>query len=316
MARPLRIQYPGAFYHITSRGNEKRPIFNSRRDREKLLSFFSGAAARYGVSIHCYCLMENHYHLLLEITEENLSQALHLINGGYTTYFNRVYDRSGHLFQGRYRAILVERDEYASVLSRYIHLNPVRAGISRSPGKYPWSSYSAYLDPMQKPAWLNTSLVLGYFGAREGEARKKYREFVEEGGKRQDSDPLHGVVSGVLLGSERFVEWIRNDVIKGAYRGRDVPALRQLGTRLSVEKVKGEVKKQLGAHRWLRDVSIYFCHRYTGETLRKIGEEFGGMGESAVSQAIGRLVRRMKEDRRLEKEVLRMEQEIEGLSRV
>ena len=313
MARPLRIQYVGAFYHITSRGNERRSIFKNRRDREKLLSFFSEAVARFGVSIHCYCLMENHYHLLLEISELNLSQALHLINAGYTTYFNRVYNRSGHLFQGRYRAILVERDQYASVLSRYIHLNPVRAGIAKSPENYPWSSYGGYLNPKEKPVWLKTSLILGYFGGSVGQAKRKYREFVEDTSREAVSDPLSGVTSGVILGSESFIEWIRDHVIKGKQVDRDLPSLRQLQARLSVNQVKDMVEHSLECQRWLRDVCIYYCHRYTGETLKRIGEMFGGMGESAVSQAIRRLNQRMSEDKRLEKEVLKLEQKIVGL---
>ena len=257
--------------------------------------------------------MENHYQLLLEISELNLSQALHLINAGYTTYFNRVYNRSGHLFQGRYRAILVERDQYASVLSRYIHLNPVRAGIAKSPENYPWSSYGGYLNPKEKPVWLKTSLILGYFGGSVGQAKRKYREFVEDTSREAVSDPLSGVTSGVILGSESFIEWIRDHVIKGKQVDRDLPSLRQLQARLSVNQVKDMVEHSLECQRWLRDVCIYYCHRYTGETLKRIGEMFGGMGESAVSQAIRRLNQRMSEDKRLEKEVLKLEQKIVGL---
>jgi hypothetical protein len=260
--------------------------------------------------------MENHYHLLLEIAKENLPQAMHLINGGYTTYFNRIHNRSGHLFQGRYRAILVEKDRYALALSRYIHLNPYRAGISKRPEKYPWSSYLGYLVPQKKPAWLVTDLILGYLGGREGLTRKKYMEFVADQVEGKHPDPLREVVPGVILGSESFVDWIKRKVIKGSQRDRDLPALRQLRAVPSVEQVKGMVESSLGSHRWLRDVSIYFCHRHTGEMLRTIGKMFGGMGESAVSQAIRRLVRRMSEDRKLKNEVRQVEQAIENLSRV
>lgn len=317
MARPLRIQYAGAFYHITSRGNERRPIFSSIRDREKLLSFFSEAALRYGVRIHTHCLMKNHYHLLLETSEPNLSQAMHFINGGYTTYYNRAYCRSGHLLQGRYRAILVEKDLYASTLSRYIHLNPVRAGLSKKPEGYRWSSYLGYLNPKEKPSWLETSLILGYFSSKEERAKRKYKRFVEEGMKREVSDPLEGVISGVLLGSESFIDWVRTNLIRGVKGDRDLPVLRQLRPRLSLEEVEKEIKGFLGeSHRWLRDVSLFLCHRYTAGTLRRIGEFHGGMGESAVSQAIGRLVWRMERDRRLEKEVSKIEMDLRELSSV
>ncbi len=132
MARPLRIIYPGAFYHVTSRGNEQRDVFKSRRDREKFLLYLESATVRYGAVIHAYCLMSNHYHLLLETPEGNLSQIMRHINGAYTTYFNIKRKRAGHLFQGRYKAILVEADAYAKELSRYMHLNPVRGEIGVS----------------------------------------------------------------------------------------------------------------------------------------------------------------------------------------
>ncbi len=133
MARPLRIEYAGAFYHITSTGNERKDIFNNERDFERFLTYLETAVQRYKAVIHVYCLMSNHYHLLLETPMGNLSQIIRHINGAYTTYYNTKWQRAGHLFQGRYKAILVEADEYAGELSRYIHLNPVRAGITDRP---------------------------------------------------------------------------------------------------------------------------------------------------------------------------------------
>src|SRR6266571_2903399 len=129
MARPLRITYPGAFYHVTSRGNERKDVFKSQRDREKFLEYLASATERYDAIIHVFCLLSNHYHILIETPAGNLSQIMRHINGAYTTYFNVKRKRSGHLFQGRYKAILVEADENATELSRYIHLNPVKVGI-------------------------------------------------------------------------------------------------------------------------------------------------------------------------------------------
>jgi putative transposase len=151
MARPLRITFPGAFYHITSRGNERKSVFKSKRDREKFLGYLESATQRYGAVIHAYCLMDNHYHLLLETPSGNLPQIMRHINGAYTTYFNVKRDRPGHLFQGRYKAILVESDQYAKELSRYIHLNPVRAKMSEMPEAYDWSSYNYYIGRKKAP---------------------------------------------------------------------------------------------------------------------------------------------------------------------
>ena len=141
MARPLRIEYPGAFYHVTSRGNEQKDIFKSDFDREKFLSYLVSASERYGAEIHAYCLMTNHYHMMLETPLGNLSQIMKHINSSYTSYFNIKHKRVGHLLQGRYKAILVQADAYAAELSRYIHLNPVRAGMVKFPEDYRWTSY-------------------------------------------------------------------------------------------------------------------------------------------------------------------------------
>ena len=138
MARPLRITYPGAFYHVTSRGNERKNVFKSKRDRVKFLEYLDSATKRYDAVIHAFCLMDNHYHLLLETPSGNLPQIMRHTNGAYTTYFNVKRERSGHLFQGRYKAILVDMDEYAKELSRYIHLNPVRAKMVKTPEEYEW----------------------------------------------------------------------------------------------------------------------------------------------------------------------------------
>ena len=137
MGRPIRVEYPGALYHITSRGNEKREIFLAEEDRKKFLSILRDYHERFGILVHAYVLLDNHYHLILETPRANLLKVMHGINAGYTGYFNRKYRRAGHLLRGRYRAILVDKDEYLVVLSRYVHLNPVRAGLVRVPRSMP-----------------------------------------------------------------------------------------------------------------------------------------------------------------------------------
>ena len=145
MARPLRIEYKGAFYHITARGNERKRIFFSKADYEKFKDYLGKAQDKYGYLLHCYMLMTNHYHMLIETPNPNMSKLMHYLNGSYTGYINRRRKRSGHLFQGRYKAILVDADSYFLELSRYIHLNPVRANIVSNPEDCPYSSYSTYI---------------------------------------------------------------------------------------------------------------------------------------------------------------------------
>ncbi len=155
MARPLRIEYDGALYHITSRGNERKDIYHSTGDKEKFLEIVEEAYKRFKVVIYAYCLMTNHYHLLMETPKANLSRCMQYINSVYTTHFNRKRKRSGHLFQGRYKGFLVEEVSYLTKLSRYIHLNPIRANMAKSPEDFEWSSYRYYVNEKdQKPIFL------------------------------------------------------------------------------------------------------------------------------------------------------------------
>jgi REP element-mobilizing transposase RayT len=145
MARPLRVEYEGAVYHVTARGNERRKIFFTEVDYTKFVKYLTESKKKFNINIHCYVLMSNHYHLIIETPEANLSKAMHYINSSYTTYINVNKKRSGHLFQGRYKSIIIDADNYLLELSRYIHLNPVRAGMVQKPADYQYSSYSAFI---------------------------------------------------------------------------------------------------------------------------------------------------------------------------
>lgn len=304
MARPLRIEYPGAFYHVTSRGNEKKDIFRDTKDRQRFLRYLESATERYGASMHVYCLMSNHYHLLLETPRGNLSEIMRHINGAYTTYFNVRHQRAGHLFQGRYKAILVEFDEYAKELSRYIHLNPVRAGIVENPGKYPWSSYQYYVGHRKAPAWLVAGFILSYFSKKVSSARKTYREFVQTFIGPEYESPLQNVVASTILGSSDFVQKIKERYVDTEKVDRNLPALRELITGITtIERVKTEVESVFGNDAKLsRKVSLYVCHRYSGLKLKEIGNHFG-IGESGVSEASRRVALRIDTDRRLRKKI-------------
>jgi REP element-mobilizing transposase RayT len=303
MARPLRIEYPGAFYHITARGNERKDIFKSARDREQFLSYLESAAERYGAAVHAYCLMSNHYHLLLETPRGNLSQIMRHINGAYTTYFNAKRRRAGHLLQGRYKAILVEADEYAKELSRYIHLNPVRAGAVDRPGDFPWSSYADYVGARKPPEWLAMALILDCFGKKVAAAQRRYREFVEGRPMRGGDSPLNNVVASTILGSEDFVETIRERYLKGRKSERDLPAVRRLVTQASPGEIAQAVEAAFGDDAALaRQASLYVCHTCTGRSLREIGSVFG-ISESGVSQASRRMGDKLLRDAGLRRRI-------------
>lgn len=303
MARALRIEYPGAFYHVTSRGNERKDIFRSGRDREQFLACLESATVRYGAIIHAYCLMSNHYHLLIETPHGNLSEIMKHVNGAYTTYFNLKRRRSGHLFQGRYKAILVDKDAYAMELSRYIHLNPVRANIVEIAADYPWSSCRAYTGAAGTPHWLHPRFILSLFGSDEERAKNRYREFVRGQAGQESQNPFGNVTASTLLGGESFVEWVREEFLKNAQPNRELPALRKLAGKPGVEAIRAAVEVQLGEDRGkARRVGLYLCRRHTGLKLKQIGAAYG-VGESAVTQASRRVVEEMERSEPLRKSV-------------
>jgi len=209
MARPLRIEFPGALYHVTSRGNARGLIFLDDVDRKEFLWRLGGVVREHRWLCHAYCLMTNHFHLLVETPEANLSRGMRRLNGGYSQHFNRRHERVGHLLQGRFNGILVEHDSHLLELARYVVLNPVRAGMAVAPEDYRWSSLRVTLGLAPTPPWLATGALLGRFGSRA-----RYLEFVREGVGRDS--PWAGL-RGAVLGSEAFVERLsgRLDVSAG-----------------------------------------------------------------------------------------------------
>lgn len=310
MARPLRIEYPGAFYHVTSRGNEQRDVFKSRTDREKFLSYLESAVVRYGSVIHAWCQMNNHYHLLMETPAGNLSQIMRHINGAYTTYFNVKRKRAGHLFQGRYKAILVEADTYLLELSRYIHLNPVRVGIVQQPEQYQWSSYLSYIDPSKAPDWLKTDFILGYFGRKAPDARSKYQEFVENLLGKEYESPLNATVASTILGSPEFINEVSENKLVEQLDKRNVPAVNALVLQPSMDDIVAKIRVELVEDDLLRNISIYCCQKFSGAKLKEIGERFG-ISDAAVSQTSRRLMLRAENNKQLKKTISRVEAVLE-----
>jgi putative transposase len=203
MARPLRLEFTGAVYHLTSRGNVRQKIFFNDADRELFLQTVAHVVSRYRWICHAYCLMANHYHLLVETPRGNLSIGMRQLNGMYTQSFNRRHKRVGHLFQGRYKSILVEKNPYLLELCRYIVLNPVRVKSRTKLGGWKWSSYRATAGLVSVPEFLSTDWLLGQFGKRRRVAQKRYREFVRDGTANRPWDELKGQI---YLGSEEFIE--------------------------------------------------------------------------------------------------------------
>ena len=227
MARPLRLEYPGALWHITSRGNEQRPIFLDDEDRLAFLALLARAIVRHDWILHAYVLMTNHFHLVLETPQCTLSRGMHWLNTCYVQYFNRKYKRSGHLFQGRFKGILVDSNEYFLEVCRYTVLNPVRAGMVEKAGDYVWSSYRATAGLAPVPEWLTVAPLLGRLRRDPDEARALYREFVNDG--LHVPSPWEKVSGQVYLGGPAFLQFVQG-LIDAEERSDEHPrAMREPG---------------------------------------------------------------------------------------
>ena len=210
MARPLRIEFPGALYHVTSRGDGREDIYLGDGDREVWLEILGRVRDRFNWLIHAYCQMGNHYHLVVETPDGNLAAGMRQLNGVYTQRFNQVHNRVGHVFQGRYKAILVQKDAYLLELARYVVLNPVRARMVRTAQDWVWSSYRATAGMAAIPNWLETAWVLAAFAEGIPEAQSAYRRFVAEGKKRPS--PWEDLKNQIFLGSDAFVDEMQGKV--------------------------------------------------------------------------------------------------------
>lgn len=311
MARPLRIEYEGAFYHVTSRGNEGRKVFFSKSDYEKFLDYLKLAQEKFSYLLHAYVLMTNHYHLLIETPLANLNRIMHYINSSYTNYVNLKRGHRGHLFQGRYKAILVDRDHYLVELSRYMHLNPVRAQIMKRPQDYPYSSYQAFISKGEGGI-VYRDLVLGMMGRDQRRATRLYKDFVESAMGNKMENPLKDIYGGVILGSRDF---IRDTLEKLGGKGlpmRGISHGKDFKKRFEVQNIINRVetffnaspKGMVGKKRnEKRDVMIYLMKRYTGLTNSQIGEHLGKLSDFTVAKAYQRFLEKLRTDRLLAKRV-------------
>lgn len=244
MARPLRIEFAGALYHVMSRGNEKRAIVRDDVDRSERLEWLRRTVVTYGWRLHAFVLMTNHEHLFVETPEPNLSVGMRFLNGSYAGSFNRRHRRVGHLFQGRFKSHLVETGGYFSSLSRYLHLNPFVARLVTKPEAYPWSSYPGYHRATKALPWVVYERILGEFARDPARARAAYRSFVRAGMNDPPAAPWANAVEGLLIGSDRFVQRVR-ELFRGHGTDRAVP-LQLVRGRPSLNRIIEVVARELG----------------------------------------------------------------------
>ena len=249
MARKRRIEFEGALYHVLARGNQRQKIFRSKRDFVRYLDFLAQYKERYRFFLFAYVLMPNHVHLLVETAQVPLSKILQGLNQSYTMYFNRKYETVGHLFQGRYKAIICDRDEYLLTLIKYIHLNPVRAAAAQRPDDYPWSSHHAYAMKLTNNELIDTDHVLRMFAEHRPTAIQRYLGFINAG-PAIDRKDIYGTVDQHLLGDEQFVSDVRSKApieIKGsrkrwAHSLEDISEAIKKGFAVSIDEMRTQTK--------------------------------------------------------------------------
>ena len=347
MARPLRIERVGGRYHVTARGNERKAIYRDDRDRGHFLELLSELIALYRVKVHAFVLMENHYHLLTETPEANLSRAMQWLNVSYSVWFNRRHRRSGHLLQGRFKAILVEDDAGWQELARYVHLNPVRVaafglgkqaraasrqGVGKAPTaqavaerlqvlrEWRWSSYRAYAGYGASPPWLSREPLCRLCGGRsEPERRQALRQYTEQALQQGTLEPPWSrLLGGLVLGSEAFLKQIRQE-LKGDRR--EQTELRRLQGPASwkeivsaVEQVKGERWQEFHLRHadWGREAALWLGRRIGRLSLRELGESVG-MDYAAVGQAVARFGKRLEREAPLRETIAQVQKQMSNV---
>jgi putative transposase len=309
MSRPLRIQYPDAYYHVTCRGNEQKEIFRDLEDRKEFLLLLARSLDVFEVHLLSYALMPNHFHLLVCTPKGNLSELMRHFNISYTGSFNRKYKRSGHLYQGRYKAFLIDADNYLLEVSRYIHLNPLRMK-SKEPLEKRWqdvlindsTSLPGYLHSKHRKSFVHYTTILDYFGGAKQKASHDYKKFVAEGIEKNIPSPLEKGKGTGIVGKEDFIEEIKQMFGKdeqGKKSHREQPALRELDKSMTPDELidryaqlvklnRGELTTK-GKQSTERAMLMELLYRFCNITQPAIGRLLGGIDYSAVSQARKRL---------------------------
>jgi putative transposase len=265
MSRPLRLEFPDALYHVTARGDRREAIFEDDDDRGAFLATLAEVVKRFNWLCYAYCLMDNHYHLLIQTPDSNLSKGMRQLNGVFTQISNRRHQRMGHLFQGRFKAILVDSDAYLLELARYIVLNPVRAGMKKKPENWPWSSYRASLGLVAAEEFLAIDGLLAQFAQRRSTAQARYGQFVAEG--MNAPSPWKEVKGQVFLGSDDFVEKMQKHMAKHQRGDVQIPVSQRRAPAKTLAKIEESATS--------RNEAIALAHGTGVYSYQQIAEHFG-----------------------------------------
>lgn len=320
MPRPLRLEFKNAWYHVMNRGAGYQDIFKTNKHRQMFLELLADASNLVGIKVHAYCLMGNHYHLLINTPRANLSRAMRHINGLYTQHFNRSIKRDGPLFRGRYKAVIVDQDGYLLQVSRYIHLNPVEAGMCEQPHRYQWSSYTYYLDELNKPHWLVTDEILSMISKKNRGAA--YKKFVMEGVDFETKQFYKKANTASMFGGKKFKETHLKKLDKNRIyaskadynRTRDLPSLDEINSacarHFNIDESDLYISGR-GIKNDMRKIGMYACRMWGSEKLSKIAEIYQCQSHSNVSNAVNDIKKRLLTDKKLMVTIERLKEEIQ-----
>ena len=306
MARPLRIEYPGAFYHVINRGLERREIYRRDIDKEYFLELLESLNEKYGVWVHSYILMSNHYHLYLETPNGGLSKIMRQLDGSFTQKFNKRYNRVGPLFQGRYKATLIDQDSYSLQLSKYIHLNPLKAGMVKKLEDYKWSSYPAFLGKADAPKFLKTRWLLSQFHTSQRKARNALKNFTLQLEEDKDWSPEKEAYKGIILGDSGFVSQIQDSYLSNK-SDPEIPKLKASQKQLTPEQVEKDVAQFKLNSKLSHKLIIYALKQYSPLTLKQIAEHLGGLHYSSITKITKRLEEQALNDKSINKLLLKID---------
>lgn len=312
MTRPLRIEYPNAWYHVMNRGRRGENVFADSEDYEAFIALLQETSEMFGLRVSGYCLMSNHYHLLVQTPNGNLSRAMRHINGVYTQRYNRRRSIGGQLFRGRYKSILVAEDSHLLELLRYIHRNSVRAHMCRAVGDYPWSSHHGYISSAKIWDWLHKEFLLGMFAAEPIKAKEEYKDFVQGEDSTQVTDFFSKKNLALFFGSQDYVEWIK-ETYHDLKQHDEIPQSRHLVPTIAeikrlvcqyygVEEKKLEDTKR-GQANEPRNVAVYLARKRCGLRLEEIGKDFGYTKYSSVSSIVTRIENQLSQNEQLRKRI-------------
>ena len=313
MSRPLRIQYPDAWYHVMNRGRRGEDVFAGKKDYNAFIDLLKELVEDYNVKIAAYCLMSNHYHLLVQTPEANISRAMRHLNGVYTQRFNKSYHCDGQLFRGRFKSILVDADSYLLELLRYIHRNPLESGMVDNINKYTWSSHKAYLSGAKKWDWLHKKYILSLFSRNGGESIRRYKQFVSKETLEEINQILARKKLPTVIGSKNFVDKIK-ELFFANKKHEEVPESRYLAP--DIDKIIEEVCKFYNVNKEVlfssrrglfnepRNVAIFLIRRLRGGTLKEVGEIFGIEKNSTVSSVVERLKLEIEKNKNLNRRIV------------